>query len=174
MIDGVTGDPGSCSQLGGALRSHAARLLSLREDLVSRSSRVLRPGGQTSDAELAGDLDAQLRLLDTIINRLDDGGAALQRYAQELAELAEAIRRLEAEATAEGLVLEGLRVVEPWGVLTTELAQQRHRAAPALQQRADRLASQLGRARGATTRAMVQATQTLAAAAAVARTRSGT
>ena len=35
MIDGATGDPGSCSQLGGALRSNAARLLTLRTELTA-------------------------------------------------------------------------------------------------------------------------------------------
>ena len=73
---------------------------------------------------------------------------------------------------AANLEIEGLRVVEPWGVLTTELAQQRHRAQPDLQRQADRLASQLGRARTVTTRAMVEGTESLAAAAVAARTRS--
>ena len=68
--------------------------------------------------------------------------------------------------------MDGLRVVEPWGVLTTELAQQRHRAQPDLQRQADRLASQLGRARTVTTRVMVEGTESLAAAATTSRTRS--
>ena len=55
-----------------------------------------------------------------------------------------------ARCAAADLEIEGLRVVEPWGVLTTELAQQRHRAQPDLQRQADRLASQLGRARTVT------------------------
>lgn len=172
MIDGMTGDPGSCSQLGGALRSHAARLLALRDELAGGASRVGRGTGASGDgalgADLGADLEADLRLLDAVVDRLDAGGATLQRYAQELAEVAESVRRLEREAVDAGLLLEGLRVVEPWGVLTTDLAQRRHRAQPALQQRADRLASQLGRARGVTTRAMVDATQALAVAATVA------
>lgn len=170
MIDGMTGDPGSCSQLGGALRSHAARLLALRDELAGGASRVGRGTGASGDGALDADLEADLRLLDAVVDRLDAGGATLQRYAQELAEVAESVRRLEREAVDAGLLLEGLRVVEPWGVLTTDLAQRRHRAQPALQQRADRLASQLGRARGVTTRAMVEATQALAVAATVALT----
>ena len=169
MIDGVTGDPGSCSQLGGALRSHTVRLLALREELVDRAERLRR---DPAAAATVTDLDADLRLLDTVVDRLDASGSALQRFAQELAEIAEGVRRLEGEAAAAGLELDGLRVVEPWGVLTTELAQQRHRAQPDLQRQADRLASQLGRARAATSRVMVDGTAALAAAATTSRTRS--
>lgn len=169
MIDGVTGDPGSCSELGGALRSHAARLATLRIELAERTDRLRR---EPAAAATVADLDADLRLLDAVVDRLDAGGSALQRFAQELAEIAEAVRRLEAASHAAGLELDGLRVVEPWGVLTTELAQQRHRAQPDLQRQADRLASQLGRARTLTARAMGDGTQALAAAARAARTRS--
>ena len=169
MIDGVTGDPGSCSQLGGAFRSHAARLTALRAELAERTERLRR---DPAAAATVTDLDADLRLLDTVVDRLDASGSALQRFAQELAEIAEGVRRLEGEAAAAGLELDGLRVVEPWGVLTTELAQQRHRAQPDLQRQADRLASQLGRARAATTRVMVDGTAALAAATTTSRTRS--
>ena len=169
MIDGVTGDPGSCSQLGGALRSHAARLLALRTELAERADRLRR---DPEAAAVVADLDADLRLLDAVVERLDAGGSALQRFAQELAAVAESVRRLEGAVRAANLEIEGLRVVEPWGVLTTELAQQRHRAQPDLQRQADRLASQLGRARTVTTRAMVEGTESLAAAAVAARTRS--
>ncbi|MEP6650411.1 MAG: hypothetical protein ABJA74_10955 [Lapillicoccus sp.] len=165
----MTGDPGSCSQLGGAFRSHAARLLGLRSELAERTERLRR---EPEAAAMVADLDANVRLLDAVVDRLDAGGSALQRFAQELAEIAEAVRRLDGVAQAAGLRLEGLRVVEPWGVLTTELARQRHRAQPDLQRQADRLASQLGRARTVTSRAMVEGTRDLAAAATVSRTRS--
>jgi hypothetical protein len=169
VIDGVTGDPGSCSQLGGALRSHAVRLLTFREELASRANRLR---GDPASRDVVGDLDALLRLLDEVAERLDRSGAALQGFAQELAEIAEAVRRLDTLVQDAGLELDGLRVVEPWGVLTTELAQQRHRAQPDLQRRADQLASRLGRARIATTRVMTEGTQALALAATAARTRS--
>lgn len=169
MIDGATGDPGSCSQLGGALRSNAARLLTLRTELTERVERLRR---DRAEAPTVADLDAHVRLLDATVDQLDAGGAALQRFAQELAEIAESVRRLEGSVQAAGLVLDGLRVVEPWGVLTTELAQQRNRAQPELQRRADRLASQLGRARTVTARAMTEGAQALTAAATVSRTRS--
>jgi hypothetical protein len=169
VIDGVTGDPGSCSQLGGALRSHAARLLALRTELAERAARLRRDPGA---AAVVADLDTDLALLDAVVDRLDAGGSALQQFAQELAAVAESVRRLESAVRAANLEIEGLRVVEPWGVLTTELAQQRHRAQPDLQRQADRLASRLGRARTMTTRVMVESTQSLATVAVAARTRS--
>ena len=95
MIDGVTGDPGSCSQLGGAFRSHAARLTALRGELAERTERLRR---DPAAAATVTDLDADLRLLDTVVDRLDASGSALQRFAQELAEIAEGVRRLEGEA----------------------------------------------------------------------------
>jgi hypothetical protein len=168
VIDGVTGDPGSCSQLGGTFRSHAARLAALRGELAERTERLRREGA----AATVTDLDADMRLLDAVVDRLDAGGSALQRFAQELAEIAESVRRLEGDIVAAGLELDGLRVVEPWGVLTTELAQQRHRAQPDLQRQADRLAGRLGRARAATIRVMVDGTAALAAAATTSRSRS--
>ena len=169
MIDGITGDPGSCSQLGGALRSHAARLLALRQELVERADRLRRDG---ASAEVVAEIDASLSLLDTVAERLDASGAALQRFAQELAEIAESVRRLGEQVRTAGLELDGLRVVEPWGVLTTELAQRRGRAQPELQRQADRLASRLGRARIATARVMAEGTTALAAAATASRSRS--
>lgn len=168
MIDGVTGDPGSCSQLGGSLRSAAVRLLTMREEVAGRLADLGRAGAAAS---LVDRVTADLALLDAVVERLDAGGAALQRYAQELAEVGEDIRRLDRAVTAAGLVLDGLRVVEPWGVLATDLARQRERAQPALQQQADRLASRLGRARGVATRAMTDTTALLAGAALGSRSR---
>lgn len=169
MIDGATGDPGSCSQLGGSLRSGAVRLLALREELRERLDDLARTD---ADAALVGRVAADLALLDAVAEKLDAGGAALQRYAQELAELGEDMRRLDRAVTVAGLVLDGLRVVEPWGVLTTDLAQRRGRAQPALQQQADRLAGRLGRSRGVATRAMTDTTVRLADTATGSSTRS--
>ena len=169
MIDGITGDPGSCSQLGGALRSHAARLLALRQELVERADHLRRDG---ASAEVVAEIDASLSLLETVAERLDASGAALQRFAQELAEIAESVRRLDEQVRTAGLELDGLRVVEPWGVLTTELAQRRGRAQPELQRQADRLASRLGRARIATARVMAEGSAALSAAATASRSRS--
>ncbi|MDQ2782197.1 hypothetical protein [Lapillicoccus sp.] len=162
MIDAVVGDPASCSELGGSLRSHAAQLLPQRQELAERLQGSA--GGRLEPA-LTGPAQAYLALLDTTIDRLDEAGACLQRYAQDLAEVVEAVRRLEDAARAAGLELDGLRVVEPWGVLSTELAERRHRVLPELQQWADRLASQLGRARGVLQHAMRDGTAALALAA---------
>jgi hypothetical protein len=144
-------------------------LLTTRQELGERVDWLRR---DPASGEQVADLDATLRLLDTVAERLDASGAALQQFAQELAEIAESVRRLDALVRAAGLELDGLRVVEPWGVLTTELAQQRHRAQPELQHRADRLASRLGRARIAAARVMADGTAALAAAATVSRSRS--
>ena len=168
VIDGITGDPGSCSQLGGALRSQAARLLALRGELRERAADLRRV---SAAPDLVARIEADLALLEALVDRIDAGGVALQRYAQELAELAEGIRRLGAAASAAGLELDELRVVEPWGVLTTELAQRRGRAQPELQRQADRLASRLGRSRGVATRTLTEATTLLAQAAQAARIR---
>lgn len=168
MIDGVTGDPGSCSQLGGALRSQAARLVALRQELRERADDLRRTSASPA---VVASVDADLSTIDAVVDRLDAGGVALQRYAQELAELGEGVRRLEQAVAAAGLELDGLRVVEPWGVLSTELAQRRNREQPELQRQADRLASRLGRARGVAARTMTEATAGLARTAQTARTR---
>ncbi|MDQ2796130.1 MAG: hypothetical protein M3Y06_03040 [Actinomycetota bacterium] len=162
MIDAVIGDPVSCSQLGGSLRSHAAQLLPQRQELAERLQGSA--GGRLGPA-LTEPTETCLALLDAVIDRLDEAGACLQRYAQDLAEVVEAVRRLEDAARAAGLELHGLRVVEPWGVLSTELAERRHRVLPELQQWADRLASQLGRARGVLQHAMKDSMAALALAA---------
>ena len=116
-------------------------------------------------------LDADLALLDAVVDRLDAGGprcSGSPRSSPPSPSRSGASSR----RWAANLEIEGLRVVEPWGVLTTELAEERHRAQPDLQRQADRLASRLGRARTVTTRVMVESTQSLATVAMAARTRS--
>lgn len=166
MIEPLAGDPASCSELGGTLRSHSARLLAQRQDLAERLSGVR---SRRLDPALVARFEADQRLLDEVIDRVDEAGAALQRYAQELAQVAEARRRLERAVGAADLRLDGFRVVEPWGVLTAELAERRQQMLPELQQWSDRLASQLGRARGILQRTMRDATASLSGAAATGR-----
>jgi hypothetical protein len=121
------GDPASCSRLGGALRTTAARL--------GDSALDLDPGCP------------QRLLLDEVYPRLDTTGSKLQVHAQELAELAVSTRRLEEQVTEAGLQLEGLRVLEPMGVIDVRDAERRIRARPSLQAQADRIAARLGRCR---------------------------
>ncbi len=166
MIDRVTGDPASCSQLGGALRSQAARLLTDRAGVDAALTTLTRDPAQIGQADRT---QRDVRLLDTIAEQLDAAGAVLQQYAQELATVSEGTRQLEAAVARAGLELDGLRVVEPWGVAPAETAARRRTALPELQMRSERLASQLGRARAAVQRSLVRSTELLARAAATSR-----
>lgn len=169
MIDRVTGDPASCSQLGGALRSQAARLLTDRAGVDAALTTLTT---LTRDPAQIGQADRtrrDVRLLDTIAEQLDAAGAVLQQYAQELAQVSEGTRQLAAAVARAGLELDGLRVVEPWGVAPAETAARRRTALPELQMRSERLASQLGRARAAVQRSLVRSTELLARAAATSR-----
>jgi len=166
VIDRVTGDPASCSQLGGALRSQAARLLTDRAGVDAALTTLTRDPAQIGQADRT---QRDVRLLDTIAEQLDAAGAVLQQYAQELAQVSEGTRQLEAAVARAGLELDGLRVVEPWGVAPAETAARRRTALPELQMRSERLASQLGRARAAVQRSLVRSTELLARAAATSR-----
>jgi len=166
VIDRVTGDPASCSQLGGALRSQAARLLTDRAGVDAALTTLTRDPAQIGQADRT---QRDVRLLDTIAEQLDAAGAVLQQYAQELATVSEGTRQLEAAVARAGLELDGLRVVEPWGVAPAETAARRRTALPELQMRSERLASQLGRARAAVQRSLVRSTELLARAAATSR-----
>ncbi|WP_295697697.1 hypothetical protein [Lapillicoccus sp.] len=169
MIATLMGDPSSCSQLGGDLRTRAATLLTAREALADARSAGSRAGSRLASPDLPDlpDLpERDQRLLDTLVDRLDAAGAALQRYAQELAEQAEELRRLEAEVSRAGLTLDGLQVVEPWGLATVDAASHRRAELPGLAARAERLASRVGRSRGALQRTLTEATGVLARAAA--------
>jgi len=166
VIDRVTGDPASCSQLGGALRSQAARLLTDRAGVDAALTTLTRDPAQIGQADRTR---RDVRLLDTIAEQLDAAGAVLQQYAQELAQVSEGTRQLEAAVARAGLELDGLRVVEPWGVAPAETAARRRTALPELQMRSERLASQLGRARAAVQRSLVRSMELLARAAATSR-----
>ncbi len=165
-MDGRTGDPASCSQLGGALRSESARLLAVRNDLDAALSGRSRAASSEVMGRRAG---GEVHLLDTIAVHLDAAGTLLQHYAQELAQVAESTRRLETEVAHAGLEMEGLRILEPWGVAQPDAAARRRAALPELQMRADRLASQLGRARAAVQRTMAASGDVLGRTAAAAR-----
>ncbi len=132
----TAGDPGSCSQLGGALRSTAAALAE-------------------AGAGLGGDL-LPGRLVEELLPLLDDAGARLQLHAQELAELVGGAARLRTRVTAAGLDLEGTRVVEPAGVVDLAAAHRRMRASADLQACADRLAARLRRSRAELARRLQQ------------------
>ena len=161
------GDPASCSQLGGAFRSHAVALHQAAEAVVSGLARVGRePDGHP---EAVAHLESELRLLGVVAERLDRAGAALQHYAQELAESGLQTRRLAADIERAGLRLDGWQVSEPWGVVPLDSAAHRREAAVELQRRADRLASGIARARAAVQRTMAEGTAALTRSRAAAR-----
>lgn len=163
MIDGVGGDPSSCSQLGGDLLTRAAALMSAAALVVD--ARPRRSGSAAAGPAAGRDL----RLAETLVDRLDSAGAALQRFAQELSEQTEELRRLEADLASAGLVLDGLRVVEPWGPAAVDVAARRRAELPVLAARAERLASRVGRSRAHLQRALTESTGILTRAAAAAR-----
>lgn len=161
------GDPASCSQLGGAFRSHAVSLRQAGDALVSALDRV---GGEPDGhPEAIASTALQLRLLEAAADRLDRAGAALQHYAQELAESGLQTRRLAADVERAGLQLDRWQVGEPWGVVPLDSAAHRQEAAVDLQRRADRLASGIARARAAVQRTMAEGTGVLTRARAAAR-----
>ncbi len=144
-------DPGSVSQLGGILRTTAAAL--------AAGAAELHPGTPL------------VTLCVTTATHLDSMGSALQVQAQELAEAAVARSRLRERATAAGLELREWSVIEPFGVVSAEVAARRCLDQAQLQAQADRLAAQVARTRSRLVRELAQARAHLAQAAEVARAR---
>lgn len=144
-------DPGSVSQLGGILRTTAAAL--------AAGAAELHPGTPL------------VTLCVTTATHLDSMGSALQVQAQELAEAAVARSRLRERATAAGLELREWSVIEPFGVVSAEVAARRSLDQAQLQAQADRLAAQVARTRSRLVRELTQARAHLAQAAEVARAR---
>ncbi len=144
-------DPGSVSQLGGILRTTAAAL--------AAGAAELHPGTPL------------VTLCVTTATHLDSMGSALQVQAQELAEAAVVRSRLRERATAAGLELREWSVIEPFGVVSAEVAARRCLDQAQLQAQADRLAAQVARTRSRLVRELAQARVHLAQAAEVARAR---
>ena len=94
---------------------------------------------------------------------LDEAGAALQRYATELAEGHELGRRARRRVEEAGLLLEGTRVVEPWGPASAEQAERRRALLPQTQSRVDLATAHVGRARGRLEREMRRLTESFSA-----------
>lgn len=115
----VTGDPASCSHLGGSLRRLAAELRvtgrrchdvfdSAFEEPSSRHDPVLRTARRRVEV-LDAATAAAARELDTV-------GAALQSHASELAEAFAAAREVVSRAERAGLQVRGSVVTPAWGV----------------------------------------------------------
>lgn len=115
------------------LRQHAQLLDDALGELAAES--------MTTAATLLGALRA-------IADNLDEAGAALQRYATELAEGHELGRRAERRVEGAKLLLEGTRVIEPWGPSSAREAELRRAQVPEVQARVDLATAHVGRARG--------------------------
>jgi hypothetical protein len=103
-----------------------------------------------------------LRALRATADDLDEAGAAVQRYATDLAEGHELGRRAERRAETAGLLLQGSRVVEPWGPASARDAERRRAQVPEIQSRVDLATAHVGRARGRLERELLRLTDDLA------------
>jgi hypothetical protein len=151
----IQGDHVSCSRLGGALRRESSRLLqraqSLEESLLSLTASQPSAADPATAAPLpaaASAITTSLLTLRACAGDLDDAGAALQRYATDLAESHELGRRAERRVAGAGLLLEGTRVIEPWGPASAPEAERRRALVPEVQSRVDLTTAHVGRARG--------------------------
>jgi hypothetical protein len=152
----IRGDQVSCSRVGGAMRRESSRLRQQAQSLADAlSDLAAQEGPVTGAARQAGVVVGALR---ATADDLDEAGTALQRYATELAEGHELGRRAQRRVDAAGLLLEGTRVVEPWGPAGAEQAQRRRAQVPEVQSRVDLATAQVGRARGRLEREMARLT----------------
>ncbi|MBC7558840.1 MAG: hypothetical protein H7270_05670 [Dermatophilaceae bacterium] len=167
----VHGDHISCSRVGGAMRRESERLRrrarSLEDALddlmaAQRTEGNAAMGTGTATGTVAA-ISTSLGAMRTTADDLDEAGAALQRYATDLAEGHELGRRAQRRVAAAGLLLEGTRVVEPWGPAGADEAEHRRAQVPEVQSRVDLATAQVGRARGRLEREAARLTEALSA-----------
>lgn len=132
------------------MRRESERLRQRAASLDDALGDLLAAPGPVDDAATAAAaaITTSLGVLRAGAHDLDEAGAALQRYATDLAESQELGRRAQRRAAAAGLLLEGTRVVEPWGPASTGEAERRRAHVPEVQSRVDLATAQVGRARG--------------------------
>ena len=144
------------------LRRHAQSLADALNDLPASETPDAGAGVAAREAMTAQGAAARvagtLRALNATADDLDQAGAALQRYATELAESHELGRRAELRAEGAGLLLEGTRVTEPWGPASAQEAERRLALVPGVQSRVDLATAHVGRARGRLHREMTRLT----------------
>ena len=161
----IRGDQISCSRVGGAMRRESARLRqqaqSLNQALAELATRQDPDAGLPGQAGVA--VTTALGVLQATADDLDEAGAALQRYATELAEGHELGRRAQRRVEAAGLLLKGTRVTEPWGPADAERAERRRAQVPEVQSRVDLATAHVGRARGRLEREMSRLTDSFSA-----------
>lgn len=103
----TSGDPGSTSALGGALRGNAMRLADLVDELspTAHAVEVGRPDYAASERELLG----------STADELDRVGALLQQWTATTVESLARLRQLDHQLAAAGLEVSGNKVVEALG-----------------------------------------------------------
>jgi hypothetical protein len=161
----VHGDHISCSRLGGAMRRESERLRRRADSLEDTLGDLMAARGAEGNAAMATvtAISTSLGALRATADDLDEAGAALQRYATDLAEGHELGRRAQRRVAAAGLLLEGTRVVEPWGPASAGEAERRRAEVPEIQSRVDLATAQVGRARGRLEREAARLTEAFSA-----------
>jgi hypothetical protein len=157
----IHGDPVSCSRVGGAMRRESSRLRQHAQSLDDALGELAAWDGPVAD----GAMTAIAAIADSLValrataDDLDRAGAAVQRYATDLAEGHELGRRAELRVVAAGLLLEGTRVIEPWGPASAHEAEVRRAQVPEVQARVDLATAHVGRARGRLGREVTRLTE---------------
>ena len=103
----ISGDPGSTSALGGALRGQALRLADVVDELSPTSHAVHagRPDHGEGERELVG----------STAHELDRVGALLQQWTSTTVDSLARLRQLDHQLAAAGLEVDGNKVVESLG-----------------------------------------------------------
>lgn len=160
----IHGDPVSCSRVGGAMRRESSRLRQHAQSLDDALGELAAWDGPDADGTMTAvvAIAASLDALRATADDLDQAGAAVQRYATDLAESHELGRRAELRVVAAGLLLDETRVIEPWGPAGAREAELRRAKVPEVQARVDLATAQVGRARGRLRREATRLTEGLA------------
>lgn len=149
----IHGDNVSCSRVGGCMRRESANLRRHGRELYDVLGELTTWEGPGADTARTA-VTAAIQALESAAAQLDSAGAALQGYATDLAEGHELGRRAELRVREAGLLLDGTRVVEPWGPAGAAEAERRRAQLPLVQARVDVATTCVGRARGRLRREM--------------------
>jgi len=144
----IHGDHVSCSRVGGAMRRQSSRLRQHAQSLDDALGDLAAQSDTDATVAVMAAIAASLQALRATAEGLDEAGAVLQRYATDLAEGHELGRRAELRVDGAGLLLEGTRVIEPWGPASAQEAERRRAQVPEVQARVDLATAHVGRARG--------------------------
>ena len=163
----VSGDPASCSQLGGALRRIATGLrtegAALHREVVETGPSGERPPPvvQRSRRRAAALDDAAA----AAAHELDTAGSLLQSHAADLSEAVAAVRDLTERAAAAGLRVSDSEVTASWGVTGVadpDVSAAREARGVALQRELDQVLTVLAHRRARLVAALRASADTLA------------